>query len=314
MRKLELAHWEILHAGHASQALCRRCTLFRTRSARAHAQRALHRARLYVCTPRSPMLDACAQQVRTFLEQDGRVVNPATATDVKTGRTYTQALLDELELGPFDAWIEKISALATDSEMRTALNPIFVHLHTKVQAGEQWTNLPSSAPGGSCRDIAAKAPKVIGMAIRRAIDAARHTATGEQLKDGFFHDSFSSFRGATELLAKRLAEKQAAHGKEASGRRDKELYDHELMTLFESILSNAVAKDQAQRGVTQRHPTDTLILGVVVALLRALGQRCLNVRFPRRRPLSSPRPGRPPPSSTLGTASYDARRPMRAGR
>ena len=53
--------------------------------------------------------------------------------------------------------------------------------------------------------------------------------------------------------------------------------DHEISALFENILSNACAEDQKRRAVPSRKPIDTLTLGVIVALQRALGQRCLNV-------------------------------------
>ena len=82
------------------------------------------------------------------------------------------------------------------------------------------------------------------------------------------------------MLDKKGADAAVATGMEAKQRREKEMMDHEQASLFESILSCSFAEQQRIDGVkdsARRHPTDTLTLGVIVAMHFALGQRCLNL-------------------------------------
>ena len=213
------------------------------------------------------------------MDGDGCVDNKETADAVKRGRMYAQALLDELELGGFDEWIKDVADSSDEVAMRAKINPVFVRLHKKARDSESWTNLPFDAVGGPIRRIAQTAPKLIGMAIHRAVDTARRDTTGERLNAGFIQ-TFGPFKDAESVLKKAYAEQAVASGVEAKQRREKELFDHEVIALYESILSNAVAEDQRRRDVKAtacRHPTDTLTLGTIVALHRSLGQRCLNV-------------------------------------
>ena len=106
-----------------------------------------------------------------------------TVAEVKRGRMYAQCLLYELELGDFDTWVDRVSTGETQGALRVSLNPLFIRLHEKVKGGESWTNLPDGSSGGSERTIAQGAPKLIGMAIRRAVDKARLSTTGEEQPD-----------------------------------------------------------------------------------------------------------------------------------
>ena len=108
-------------------------------------------------------------------------VNHRTESEAKRGRVYAQALLDELGLGDFDSWVAQqlcvkgdapASAELSDAGQR-ALNALFGRLFQKVTAEEKWTNLPATAQGGAVRAIAESVPKVLGMALRDAINAAR---------------------------------------------------------------------------------------------------------------------------------------------
>lgn len=210
---------------------------------------------------------------------DAEGQNIKTAADVDRGKKYAQCLLDELELGKFEAWIDGL-AHKEERHMRLALNPLFVQLAHKIQHGEQWTNLPDDAQGGPTRDIATTAPKLIGMAVTRAIDTVRKNGpTGELLPDHFVR-SFAPFKSAIDQLKKKTADAHAAAGNEAKQRRERTLYDHEQMALFESILSCGYATSQKAGGTKDaacRNPMDTLTLGVIVALHFALGQRGINV-------------------------------------
>ena len=217
---------------------------------------------------------------------DGRAVNAETASEVRRGRLYAQCLLTELELGNFEEWVDSI---ATEDEvaLRVAVNTVWRRLHKKVSDGGDWT-LPPGSFGGTERTVKEGHPKLIEMAIHRAIDATRRNLpTGPKLGRAW-KSTFSAYTDTVELLKKSGADKARATGTEASQRRDRELQDHEQLALFGSILSNAVAVDQESRGVKRdgcRKPMDTLTVGVIVALHFPLGQRCLNVRH-----LPSPSP------------------------
>jgi hypothetical protein len=192
---------------------------------------------------------------------------------------YAQALLDELSLGDFDQWIRDVvtdeKEVVLTSTARDKIIAVFNHLLQKVQNEEQWTNLPASALGGTVRDIAKGAPKLIGMAIHHAIDTARRPSR-LKLLHGYLPDFF---KDSVKLLESRYTRKKVETGTEVTQRREKKLFDHEIEALYKSILSNAVAEDQyRRRKVPQRKPIDTLTLGVIVALHTALGQRGINVR------------------------------------
>lgn len=191
---------------------------------------------------------------------------------------YIQALLSEMGEGDLSEWTKRIAAL-DDSGLRDAVLNLFNQLFRKVQRGEKWTNLPADAVGGSEREIAQEVPKVVAMGLKKAIDEAWRDTTGRLVPVGYCQ-TFSSFKDAELLLKQKGASQAVASGNEARQRRDQELLDHEQLALFESILSCSVAEHQRLGGERERHPTDTLTLGVIVSLQFALGKRCMNVGWP----------------------------------
>ena len=191
---------------------------------------------------------------------------------------YVQALLSEMDEGDLDEWVKRVAAM-DDTGFQKALAALLNHLLGKVQRGEKWSNLPADAVGGSVREMAQEIPKVVSMALKRAVDDARRDTTGRLVPVGYFQ-TYSSFKDAERLLKQKGAEQSVAAGNEAKQRREQELFDHEQIALFESILSCSVAEHQRLRGEHPRHPTDTLTLGVIVALQFALGKRCMNVTPP----------------------------------
>eukprot|EP00966_Prymnesium_polylepis_P030016 697641-Prymnesium_polylepis.1 len=207
--------------------------------------------------------------------------NASTADHTARGRLYAQALLNELGLGEYKPWLTKsVTDCDSDQGLQDVVNTLFRQLHRKVSNGERWTNLPAGSVGGSERDIPKNATKVIGMALKADVDAALRDTTGRLVPVGYLQ-TFSWFKDTEKLLKKHGADQAVAAGTEAKQPRDKELWDHEQLALFESILSCSVAEKQRLDGVkdaARRHPTDTLTLGVIVALHFPLGQRCLNVR------------------------------------
>ena len=171
--------------------------------------------------------------------------------------------------------------MGSNDELRTAINPVVVELHRMVQNDVEWP--PGLLVGQVDNTVKRGHPKIIGMAMVRAIDRARRDTTGEVLNDGYMQ-TFGAFERSIELLKKRCADKAIASGTEAKQRRGRELRDHEQLALMENILSCAFAKHQhsllGAKSSACRKPCDTLSLGLVVALHFAMGQRCVNVRRP----------------------------------
>ena len=226
---------------------------------------------------------ACLWQ--TSRHKDG--VNSSTATTVQRGRMYVQALLHELGKGDIEEWGRGLGEL-NDGDLRMTLSALLKHLHQKVQRGEKWTNLPADAVGGSVREMRGEVPKVISMALIRLLnDAWRSTTTcnvGRMVPVGYFK-TYSFMTDTEQLLKQKGAELSVASGNEAKQRREQELFDHEQLLLFESILSCSVAEYQREKGEHPRHPTDNLNLGMIVALQFALGKRCMNVWHRKLNPL-----------------------------
>jgi hypothetical protein len=158
---------------------------------------------------------------------------------------YVQALLTELGEGDLDEWVKRIAAM-DDTGFQKALASLLNHLLGKVRRGEKWTNLPPDAVGGSEREMAQEIPKVLAMALKRAVDDARRDTTGRLIPVGYFQ-TYSSFKDAERLLKQKGAEQSVAAGNEAKQRREQELFDHEQLALFESILSCSVAEHQRLR-------------------------------------------------------------------
>lgn len=270
----------------------RACARSRLRARLAHTR--LVRVCVHVCertSAASPPTVPCAQTSR---HKDG--VNTSTTASVQRGRMYVQALLHELGKGSIETWTSELADM-TDLELRTALGALLRQFGEKVQRGERWTNLPTDAMGGSVRDMAQEAPKVIAMALTRLLNNAWRTTMGRNagrlVPVGYFQ-TYSFFKDAERLLKQRGAEQSVALGNEAKQRREQELFDHEQLLLFESLLSCSVAEHQRERGEHSRHPTDNLNLLLIVALQFALGKRCMNVRAH----VSIRRPSPPLPSST----------------
>ena len=244
-----------------------------------HTQRLRHPSLALHRRAGSGRLREPCSQVRSDATATGD--NASTADHTARGRVYAQALLNELGLGEYKPWLTKsVTDGDSDQGLQDAVNTLFRQLHRKVSNGERWTNLPEGSVGGSDRDIAGNVPKVIGMALRADVASAWHDTIGRLVPVGYLQ-TFSLFKESEKLLKKHGAEQAVAAGTEAKQRRDRELFDHEQLALFESILSCSVAEKQRLDGVkdaARRHPTDTLTLGVIVALHFPLGQRCLNVR------------------------------------
>lgn len=106
---------------------------------------------------------------------------------------YVEALLHELKLGDFDDWISTVAAGGVEGSAdlsavgQDAIRVVLNQLLAKVSANEKWTNLPS----GSERDIAQNVPKIISLALRDAINAARQGTSSTS----------SSYCPVTPLLA-----------------------------------------------------------------------------------------------------------------
>jgi hypothetical protein len=192
---------------------------------------------------------------------------------------YVQALLHECGKGEIDDWAHSLGEL-NDGDLRTSIADLLRHLLHKVKEGDQWTNLPADAVGGCVREMREEVPKVVSMALMRILnDAWRQTTScnaGRLVPVGYFQ-TFSFFKDVDRLLKQKGAERSVATGTEAKQRREHELFDHEQLLLFESILSCSVAEHQRERKESTRHPTDNLNLGMIVALQFALGKRCMNV-------------------------------------
>jgi hypothetical protein len=164
---------------------------------------------------------------RYIINDRGNQVNKESAPEIERGRMYTQALLNELSLGDLDTWVKQIAHAAdSDAALADGTTQLFGQLLTKVTADGKWTNLPASAIGGSLRDIAANVPKIISMALRDALNAARRETTGRKVPVGYFQ-TFGSFSECEKQLKKKGADQAVASGTEAKQRRERELFDHE---------------------------------------------------------------------------------------
>ena len=86
--------------------------------------------------------------------------------------------------------------------------------------------------------------KVISMALIRLLnDAWRNTTNvnvGRLVPVGYIQ-TYSFLKDAERLLRQKGAEESVASGNEAKQRREQELFDHEQLLLFDSILSCSVA-------------------------------------------------------------------------
>ena len=103
---------------------------------------------------------------------NGSVVASGTIGEITRGRMYAQALIRELDSdASIETWVAQ--AAVSDEQLEAAVTRLFGQLHSKVRNGEQWTNLPASAVGGSVRDIAQNVPKIISMALKADIDSVR---------------------------------------------------------------------------------------------------------------------------------------------
>ena len=141
-----------------------------------------------------------------------------------------------------------------------------------VKAGERW-RIPGSDKE---RPIVQTHPKELTFALREAINQARGAQKKALLEKGHFQ-KYPRFKELEKLLGKKSADAVANAGNEANQRREKGLYDHEQIRLFESILRCSVANAQESPAHGKRKPIDTLTLGVITSLYFALGQRGLNL-------------------------------------
>lgn len=147
---------------------------------------------------------------------NGAVVASGTVGEITRGRMYAQALIHEMHPGmDIQEWVAQ--AAESDERLGEAVATLFGHLHKKVVNGEQWTNLPADAVGGSVRAIAQNVPKIISMALKADIDTTRHSVL---LPIGYFA-RYKSFKDAEAMLKKKCAEAAVAAGDEAKQRRDK---------------------------------------------------------------------------------------------
>ena len=199
--------------------------------------------------------------------------NRDTVDEAKRGRKYFQALLNELELGDLKDWIAPLCCDLQCATTKAKFKVVFEHLLKKVKDGERWTNLPATSHGGSTRDIATGAPKIIAAALRREVE----TSTGVSPPEGYF-TNFTAFKVAEATLKQKSSASACAMGTEAQQNRQRIMFDHEQAALFESILRNSVAEKQRRSGGKGRPPMDTLTLGVILNLLFDLGNRGINVR------------------------------------
>lgn len=198
---------------------------------------------------------------------------------------YTQALLDELLIVPYtaDDWISKIVEQG-DGGVSQGVVFLFDHLWKKVRDGEEWKNLCDkdgavlSGEGrkGSSRRIAKTHPKEICFWLKKAVDSKRNVL----LPKGYFR-TFRQWHEIEKLLNARDKANLEAEGKEAQQKRvGNTLYDHEIIELYESVLSDSVAETQRLQGKppsARRKPIDTLSLGTIVAIYFAHRQRGLSI-------------------------------------
>lgn len=212
--------------------------------------------------------------------------NKDTASERRRARMYWQALIDEVSTAEdvatvtYEDWV-KANADAGGDVMTAAIGKLCTHLLQKVEAKEQWTNLPADAHRGSVRDIKHSICHIMSMTLRRDLNAAADG--GWKRLEGSVYDN-DAFSKAETILKARYGAGKAACGAEARQRSDNELFDYEQMNLIESILGGKVAQQQRERGLSDRaarKPIDTLSLGVVNQLHFALGQRGVNVRSPQ---------------------------------
>ena len=196
---------------------------------------------------------------------------------------YWQALLDEVHVADgvatiaYGDWVQEIANEGKDV-MIAAIGKLCTQLLKKVEGSEQWTNLPSTAPGGSVRDIKHSVCHIMSMTLRRDLNAA--AAGGWKALESSVYDN-DAFSKAETILKARYGAEKVACGSEARQRSDNELFDFEQIDLIKSILGGKVAQQQRARGVPDRaarKAIDTLSLGVVNQLHFALGQRGVNVR------------------------------------
>lgn len=152
---------------------------------------------------------------------DGAVVNSKTQREYTRGRVYVQGILTELGLGELDDWMARV-AIKSEDEFRAAVNPVFQRIRDKVNANVGW---PSADEDGA---ISQSSLKVVGTALRRAYDAARHVTDGKCLEKGFFRSTFSCFKDAIAAVALRDSAAKADAGLEGRERRDRELDNREV--------------------------------------------------------------------------------------
>ena len=206
-----------------------------------------------------------------------------TQSERRRARMYWQALLDEVHVADgvatiaYGDWVQEIANAGKDV-MIDAVGKLCTRLLKKVEGSEQWINLPSTAPGGSVRDIKHSVCHIMSMTLRGDLNAGR--PNGWNAMEGSVYDN-NAFSKAETILKARYGAEKTACGTEARQRSDNELFDFEQIELIESILGGKVAQQQRARGVTDRaarKAIDTLSLGVVNQLHFALGQRGVNVR------------------------------------
>jgi hypothetical protein len=94
-------------------------------------------------------------QVRERHDPDG--TNKSTRRAQRRGQRIMQALLEEMGLGDYDAWLD--ANCDTVDNVSLAVRKVSEHFLKKLEAGEQWTNFQSGTRGDSVRDISHDAAK-----------------------------------------------------------------------------------------------------------------------------------------------------------
>lgn len=202
------------------------------------------------------------------MRHDANGNNKDTIAEMDRARKYIRVILNELGEKEYYAWIARISNTIDVNDMWEEIGKFARRLLEKVERQEPMSIVDPETKKEEKRELRQSHPHIISMALKKDINDA-HTGARSRINQKESIYNLNAFKQAENILTSRASNDKIEMGKDVRERRDNELYDHQQINLFESIMARRIEKISL---------IDTLTLALTNTLHFALGQRGVNVR------------------------------------